>query len=236
MNQILITEKLYVTPELKKKKKIYQFAFFISIICVLLLSFCYVYAEIDRNNREKVSQEILAGIDDTTVNEDDSILRVSLEADGQEQNVIIEENNEENNENKYVTQNGQSYTTDAVLNIPSLGINYPILSETSEELLKISLNKFWGPSPNEVGNYCIVGHNYKNKKMFGKLSSIKNGDIVELTDNSGKTIKYAVYNKYVVEPDDVSCTSQLTNGNKEVTLITCTNYGKQRLVVKARQV
>ena len=87
-----------------------------------------------------------------------------------------------------------------------------------------------------MGNYCIVGHNYKNKKMFGKLSSIKNGDIVELTDNSGKTIKYAVYNKYVVEPDDVSCTSQLTNGNKEVTLITCTNYGKQRLVVKARQV
>ncbi len=233
MNQILITEKLYVTPELKKKKKIYQFAFLISIVCVLLLSFCYVYAEIDRNNREKVSQEILAGIDDTTVNENDSILRVSLEADGQEQNVIIEENNDEN---KYVTQNGQSYTTDAVLNIPSLGINYPILSETSEELLKISLNKFWGPSPNEVGNYCIVGHNYKNKKMFGKLSSIKNGDIVELTDNSGKTIKYAVYNKYVVEPDDVSCTSQLTNGNKEVTLITCTNYGKQRLVVKARQV
>lgn len=233
MNQILITEKLYVTPELKKKKKIYQFVFLISIICVLLLSFCYVYAAIDRNIREKVSQDILAEIDDTTVNEDDSILRVSLETDEQEQNVIIEENN---NENKYVAPSGQSYTTDAVLNIPSLGINYPILSETSEELLKISLNKFWGPSPNEVGNYCIVGHNYKNKKMFGKLSSIKNGDIVELTDNSGKTIKYAVYNKYVVEPDDVSCTSQLTNGNKEVTLITCTNYGKQRLVVKARQV
>lgn len=72
--------------------------------------------------------------------------------------------------------------------------------------------------------------------MFGKLADIKNGDIVELTDNSGKTIKYAVYNKYVVNPEDVACTSQLTNGNKEVTLITCTNYGKQRLVVKAREV
>lgn len=232
MNQILITEKLYVTPELKKKKKVYQFAFLISIICVFLLSSYYIYAEYDRNKSEELSQEILAGIDDTTVNEDDNLLRVALEADGQEQEAIIEENNE----NKYVTQNGQSYTTEAVLNIPSLGINYPVLSDTSEELLKISLNKFWGPSPNEVGNYCIVGHNYKNKKMFGKLSSIKNGDIVELTDNSGKTIKYTVYNKYVVEPEDVSCTSQLTNGNKEVTLITCTNYGKQRLVVKARQV
>ena len=231
MNQILVSEKLYVTPELKRKKKIYQFAFLISIICVCLLSSYYIYAEYDRTKSEEVSQEILAEIDNT-INQDDGILRVALEADTQEQNVEIQETES----NKYVTQSGATYTTEAVLNIPSLGINYPVLSDTSEELLKISLNKFWGPSPNTVGNYCIVGHNYKNKKMFGKLADIKNGDIVELTDNSGKTIKYAVYNKYVVNPEDVACTSQLTNGNKEVTLITCTNYGKQRLVVKAREV
>ena len=232
MNQILVSEKLYVTPELKRKKKIYQFAFLISIICVCLLSSYYIYAEYDRTKSEEVSQEILAEIDNTTINQDDGILRVALEADTQEQNVEIQETES----NKYVTQSGATYTTEAVLNIPSLGINYPVLSDTSEELLKISLNKFWGPSPNTVGNYCIVGHNYKNKKMLGKLADIKNGDIVELTDNSGKTIKYAVYNKYVVNPEDVACTSQLTNGNKEVTLITCTNYGKQRLVVKAREV
>ena len=232
MNQILVSEKLYVTPELKRKKKIYQFAFLISIICVCLLASYYIYAEYDRTKSEEVSQEILAEIDNTTINQDDGILRVALEADTQEQNVEIQETES----NKYVTQSGATYTTEAVLNIPSLGINYPVLSDTSEELLKISLNKFWGPSPNTVGNYCIVGHNYKNKKMFGKLADIKNGDIVELTDNSGKTIKYAVYNKYVVNPEDVACTSQLTNGNKEVTLITCTNYGKQRLVVKAREV
>lgn len=232
MNQILVSEKLYVTPELKRKKKIYQFAFLISIICVCLLSSYYIYAEYDRTKSEEVSQEILAEIDNTTINQDDGILRVALEADTQEQNVEIQETES----NKYVTQSGATYTTEAVLNIPSLGINYPVLSDTSEELLKISLNKFWGPSPNTVGNYCIVGHNYKNKKMFGKLADIKNGDIVELTDNSGKTIKYAVYNKYVVNPEDVACTSQLTKGNKEVTLITCTNYGKQRLVVKAREV
>lgn len=232
MNQILVSEKLYVTPELKRKKKIYQFAFLISIICVCLLSSYYIYAEYDRTKSEEVSQEILAEIDNTTINQDDGILRVALEADTQEQNVEIQETES----NKYVTPSGATYTTEAVLNIPSLGINYPVLSDTSEELLKISLNKFWGPSPNTVGNYCIVGHNYKNKKMFGKLADIKNGDIVELTDNSGKTIKYAVYNKYVVNPEDVACTSQLTNGNKEVTLITCTNYGKQRLVVKAREV
>ena len=61
------------------------------------------------------------------------------------------------------------------------------------------------------------------------------GDEVELTDLNNKTITYTVYNKYVVEPTDVTCTSQLTNGKKELTLITCTNYGKQRLVVKCRE-
>ena len=72
--------------------------------------------------------------------------------------------------------------------------------------------------------------------MFGKLSQIKNGDIVKLTDLSGNTLEYKVYNKFVVYPEDVACTSQITNGLKEMTLITCTNGGKQRLIVKCREV
>ena len=34
MNQILVTEKLYITPELKRKKKMYKFDFLISIFLV----------------------------------------------------------------------------------------------------------------------------------------------------------------------------------------------------------
>ena len=54
--------------------------------------------------------------------------------------------------------------------------------------------------------------------------------------NSNRTLTYKVYDKYVIDPTDVSCTSQRTNGRKEVTLITCRNSGKQRLVVKATEV
>ena len=136
----------------------------------------------------------------------------------------------------YTTSSGESYSTDAVITIPSINISYPVLTETSDKLLEISVNKYWGPNPNEVGNYCIVGHNYRNGKMFGRLSELVNGDVVELTDLSGRTLKYKVYNRYVVEPTDTRCTSQLTNGKKELTLITCTNYGKQRLVLKCREV
>ena len=42
--------------------------------------------------------------------------------------------------------------------------------------------------------------------------------------------------KYEVIPEDLSCTSQLTNGKKEITVITCTNDSKMRVIVKARAV
>ena len=49
-------------------------------------------------------------------------------------------------------------------------------------------------------------------------------------------IKYQIYNKYTVDPTDVSCTSQNTNGQKEITLITCTDDSKQRVIVKAKAI
>ena len=65
---------------------------------------------------------------------------------------------------------------------------------------------------------------------------MKNGDIIYLTDTNNKTLEYKVYANYVVEPDDLKCTSQLTNGQTEITLITCTMTGKQRTIIKARAV
>jgi sortase family protein len=107
--------------------------------------------------------------------------------------------------------------------------------------LFVSINKYHPKDlkPNEIGNYCIVGHYYENGKMFGKLHKLKNGDKAKLTDLSGNTVTYQVYDKKVIEPTDVSCTSQMLARDmqiRELTLITCTNGGKQRLVVKLREV
>ena len=236
MNQILVTEKLYVTPELKRKKRIYKIQFFVSIFFIFLLSSYYIYAEYDRNKSEEVSRVLLSEVksEDKTTKQDsknDPIIIVLSENEAEDAEEV-EVNEVINN----TTLNDTTYTTEAIITIPKIDITYPILSETSDELLEISVNKYWGPKPNEVGNYCVVGHNYKNGKMFGRLHELENGDIVELEDLTGKTVKYKVYNKYIVEPTDTSCTSQLTNGRKELTLITCTNYGTQRLVVKCREV
>ena len=122
----------------------------------------------------------------------------------------------------------------AKIEIPSAGINENVLSETSTGLMELGLNKYWGADPNQIGNCCIIGHNYKNGKQFGKLKKVKCGDLVYLTDIYNTTLKYQVYDIYTISPENTDCTSQLTNGKKEITLITCTNAGKNRLIVKAR--
>lgn len=135
---------------------------------------------------------------------------------------------------EYKTKNGESYTIIGSLKIDKLNIEYDIFSSTSVELLKMSLNKYWGAMPNEIGNMCIVGHNYLDKRFFGRLHTLQKNDVIEITDEYGLKLKYYVYDIFIADPYDTRCTSQLTNGNKEITLITCYNKGTQRLVVKAR--
>lgn len=260
MNQILVSEKLYVTPELKKKKKLYKFNFIVSIILVVALFGYYVYAEYDRNSSDK-SEEILSGLEveqksvdttiaDSTIKLEDNVLVVVLDKNREEsQEVNLEELIKANKNagskidtKTYATNRGANYTTVAVIEIPKINIIYPVIysnetdEQTVEDLLKISVVKYWGPEANKPGNFCIVGHNYHNKRFFSKASELNNGDVIYLTDTNNNTLEYKVYDKYVVEPTDLKCTSQITNGATDLTLITCTMTGKQRTIIKARAV
>ena len=256
MNQILITEKLYITPELKRKKKIYKFNFFLSVFFVCILVSLCIYAEYDRNKSEEVSQEIMSEFNIETIQEDTTIAKNNILIVVLDESEEVEEITDEDgylyltsNNNPVQTQQtvqstsqGYKYTTIATINIPKINVQYPILDgqtdseEETEALLKIAPTKFWGANPNEVGNFCVVGHNYRNSKFFSKVPTLVNGDVIEITDSTGRTLRYSVYNKYEVVPEDLSCTSQLTNGAKEITVITCTNDSKMRVIVKARAV
>ena len=122
-----------------------------------------------------------------------------------------------------------------MVKIPKINVNYPILSETSDALLKIAPCKFWGPNPNEVGNFCIVGHNYRNNRFFSKVPKLDIGDSIEIMDLTGTTVTYKIYDMHNVDPTDVRDTTQKTDGKREVTLITCTDDSKERVVVRATE-
>lgn len=242
MNQILVSQKLYVTPDMKRKKKVFKFEFFLSVFLLCALSSYAIYAEYDRNKSEEVSKEILQEISfqEPTKLVDEEVIVVRLNAIPEEEEVAttevvqIEQQINVEEEQKLTASDGTTYYTIGVINIPSINVNYPILSTYTDELLKIAPCKFHGPNPNEVGNLCIAGHNYRNSKFFSKVPNLQLGDTIEITDLSGRMLTYTVYDKFIVNPDELACTSQLTNGKKEITLITCTNDNKQRHIIKAR--
>lgn len=256
MNQILVTKKLYITPELKRKKKIYKFDFIISIFLVCILTSLYIYAEYDRNKGEETAKQLLTEmndvlatttIEDTTIAKDDILLVVlngtaeDYSGEGKESKVpSIEEINQQ--AEIRTTASGYQYKIIATIEIPKINLNYTVLQgltgslEETEALLKDSPCKYHGGEPNEVGNFCIVGHNYRNARFFSKVPTLVVGDKVKLTDLTGRTLTYEVYDKHSVDPEDTRDTTQLTGGKKELTIITCTDDSKQRVIVKCKEV
>ena len=134
-----------------------------------------------------------------------------------------------------VINNYKGYKVTAKLEIPKIELETYVLEEYSTNSLNVSVTKFWGAEPNQKGNFCIAGHNFIRKNMFRNLKKLEKGDKLYILDNKVGSVEYQIYDIYKVEPKDTSCLSQETNGKKEVTLITCTNDSKKRIIVKARE-
>ena len=122
------------------------------------------------------------------------------------------------------------------LEISKINLSTYILAETNDDTLSKSVTKLYGPSINEAGNFCILGHNYNKTTMFGNLKKIEINDKIILTNMYGQKVEYIVYDIYKVYPNEVECLSQETYGDREVTLITCTAGAIKRLIIKATEI
>lgn len=122
-----------------------------------------------------------------------------------------------------------------IIKIDKISLNYAILSISNNDLLDISVCRFAGPMPNEIGNLCIAGHNYVDYKFFSRLNELSVGDKLEIYDLSGNYMIYEIYDIYEAKSDDTSCTFQNTNNTRIVTLVTCNNVNGKRLVLHAKE-
>lgn len=123
-----------------------------------------------------------------------------------------------------------------IIKIPAIELEYPILEQTTDEAMKVSISKYWGGDINSYGNVSLAGHNNRiTLTMFGKNKKLKNGDSVFLTDLTGTTVEYIIYDTFITDPDDVSILRTTDESVREVTLITCTNGRANRLINKARE-
>lgn len=194
----------------KYHNKIYIIVFVISIIIIIFLAiFTFFYL---RNliNKSNSSKELSKGI---------SITRLY--------------SNYEDYETTYDSESEFVPFIIGIVKIDKLKLDYPILSDVSDELLEISPCRFAGPMPNEVGNLCIAGHNYIDNTFFAKISSLIKGDSIYIYDLSGNYLEYFVEKKYEVESSDTSILSQDTNGKKKLTLMTCNSLKGSRILVEA---
>ena len=205
MNQILITKK-YIYKSRKKRIR-FKLQFYISAILFIILTTVFSTLTYSKSKNEEISKELLDSFSN------------SLYANYQN-DVISKVNN-----NSFLI---------GIIEIEKIKLNYPILSTQSKELLEISPCRFAGPLPNNVGNLCIAGHNYADKRFFGRLKELSLNDKISIYDLSGKKLDYIIYEKREILSTDLSCTSQETNGNIIVTLITCNNISGKRLQIKAK--
>ena len=130
----------------------------------------------------------------------------------------------------------KGYAVCARLQIPAIELETYVLKEYSIQALNVSVTKFWGANPNQIGNFCVAGHNFVRKNMFRNLKKLVVGDKIIVTDNSVGIVEYEVYDIFQVNPKEVDCLDQETNGKREITLITCTTDSKKRIIVKAREI
>ena len=154
-------------------------------------------------------------------------------------NMDFSKNEEESGSQTQLQYKG--YDIIGIVKIPKINIEYPILEignidpENAKKPMKLSIIKYWGEKVNDYGNLSIAGHNNKDGTMFGKTKKLEIGDIIELTDLTGHTIKYSIYDIFVTDPNDVKILLPKEEKIREVTLITCTKGNKQRLILKAKE-
>ena len=152
-------------------------------------------------------------------------------------NTTINQNSTTNNlQEEKIVKEYKGYVVSAKLEIPEINLETYVLDSDEEEAMWLCPTKYFGPDANETGNYCIAAHNYDKENMFNHIIELNKGDYIFLTDNKNGQVKYEIYDIYKVKPTDTQVLSQKTNGETELTLITCSDYSSKRIIVKARKV
>ncbi len=191
-------------------KKFINILIFLFIFALYLITFMMIYdnfRERKLNNQEKYALELFEN--------------------------KIEKKKEEIPENQTYTVSYKGYTILGRIEIPKVGINTVILKEHTYAAMNIGAIKTYGVDLNEKGGFVISAHNFRGKSsFFYPIRNLKNGDKINISDNKGRNMEYTVYSvSRYVEPNDTSYL--VKTDDYHVTLVTCENGGKSRIVVKA---
>lgn len=115
------------------------------------------------------------------------------------------------------------------LAIPSLGLELPVMAEWDYPRLKIAPCRYSGST--KTDDLVIAAHNYASH--FGRLTELSAGDTVFFTDMDNVVSCYEVAEVVILEPAAVE---EMTAGEYDLTLFTCTYGGRSRVTVRCERV
>lgn len=115
------------------------------------------------------------------------------------------------------------------LSIPILNINLPVMSQWDYEYLKTAPCRYYGSA--KTNDLVIAAHNYFCH--FGKISTLKKGDKISFTDMSAAVTDYQVEAVDILSPAAVE---EMTNGEYDLTLFTCTYGAQSRVAIRCMKV
>ncbi len=115
-----------------------------------------------------------------------------------------------------------------VLRIPTLSLELPIIGEWSYPNLQIAPCRYFGSV--YLDNMVVAAHDYYSH--FGRLKSVSQGDEVTFTDMDGNVFRYEVVEIETLSPFAVD---EMTSGDWDLTLFTCTVGGTARVTVRCER-
>lgn len=110
------------------------------------------------------------------------------------------------------------------LSVPELELELPVMADWSYPKLKLAPCRYAGSVAGD--DLVLMAHNYV--RHFGGLSELDEGDRVVFTDMDGNVTDYAVVARDILEPTAVA---EMTAGDFDLTLFTCTYGGQSRVTV-----
>lgn len=111
------------------------------------------------------------------------------------------------------------------LSIPDLEINLPVMAEWDYVRLKTAPCRYYGST--KTNDLVIAAHNYFCH--FGKISELEQGDKISFTDMNGTVTDYQVEVIDILSPAAVE---EMTSGDYDLTLFTCTYGAQSRVAVR----
>ena len=136
---------------------------------------------------------------------------------------------------KKATMKYKGYDVIGKIEIPKTRVSYPVLAQASVSSMKVSVGVVYGPGLNEIGNTVLMGHNYRNGALFSNNKKLSNGDSIFITDMTGRRLEYKIYNTYITSSTDFDYAVRNTAGKREISLASCTDDSKSRLIIWAKE-